>query len=213
MLDKAVMRPIAKEYTRVTPKGVRAHIHDFFTNLVMPVTIVNDLLQLKPIHAVKDTGRFLTDSTIGLAGFFHPATRWGMPPHYEDFGITLARWGVPSGPYVVLPFFGPSDLRDALGLYTDSYATPVRYFDNIKLRNGVLMGQAVDTRAQYLDYDQMLRQAYDPYALMRSAYFQNRDHTIRQNIPGARQEELPNYNEMLKNPGHGNGGAKQMPPQ
>ncbi|HEX5314493.1 MAG TPA: VacJ family lipoprotein [Gammaproteobacteria bacterium] len=198
LLDSAVLRPAAKGYVKVTPHPVRSGITNFFHNLEMPVTIVNDLLQLKPLDAVRDTGRFFTNSTAGLAGFLDPASNWGMPPHSEDFGITLARWGVPSGPYLQIPFLGPSDVRDAFGLYVDHFASAFYWTGwSAGTRNAIYALNAVQLRAQFLSLDQLLEQAYDPYAFMRSAYFQNRDQTVRQNLPNYNPEQLPDYQQML----------------
>lgn len=198
LLDAAVLRPIAKGYSRVTPQPVQNSVSNFFSNLDMPVTIINDLLQLKPLDAVRDTGRFLVNSTVGFAGLFDPASDWGMPAHSEDFGITLARWGVPSGPYLQIPFLGPSDLRDAASMYVDYFGS-ASYWSNWqpRTRNGLYALRAVNTRAGYLNVDQMLEQSYDPYALMRSIYFQHRDQTIQQNLPNYNPNQTIDYNKML----------------
>lgn len=199
LLDKAVLRPVAKGYADVTPQPVQNSLSNFFSNLRLPVTVINDLLQLRPLDAAKDTGRFLVNSTIGLAGFFDPASDWDMPPHSEDFGITLARWGVPSGPYLQIPFLGPSDVRDALGKYPD-YFGATSYWSGWKpgTRNAIYAMQAITARASYLNVDQMLEQSYDPYSLMRSIYFQNRDQTIRQNLPNYNPSQTLNYEQMLQ---------------
>lgn len=204
LVDSALIRPLAKGYVRVTPRPVRTSISNFFSNLELPVTIVNDLLQLKPIDAVRDTGRFFANSTLGIAGLFDPASSWGLVPHSEDFGITLARWGVPSGPYLVIPFFGPSDVRDALGLYVDYFGSAYQWTGwHPGTRNAVFALQVVSLRAQFLNYDQLLEQAYDPYAFMRNAYLQSRDQTIRKNLPNYNPNQLPNYEKMLNSGGDG----------
>lgn len=194
LLDSAVLKPAAKGYVKITPKPMRTGISNFFSNLEMPITVVNDLLQLKPLDAVRDTGRFLTNSTIGLIGFLDPASRMDMPPHSEDFGITLARWGVPSGPYLQIPFLGPSDVRDAFGLYVDHFGSAF-YWTGWKpaTRNPIYALNAIQLRAKFLNLDQMLAQSYDPYALMRDTYLQNRDQTIRKNLPNYNPNALPNY--------------------
>jgi phospholipid-binding lipoprotein MlaA len=194
ILDKAVLRPVAKGYKTVTPKPVRTGISNFFGNLGMPVTIVNDLLQLKPLHAVRDTGRFLTNSTIGLAGFLDPASDFGLDPHSEDFGITLARYGVPSGPYIQIPLLGPSDVRDAAGLYVDHFGSAF-YWTGWQpgTRNVIYLVGAIQLRAKFLYLDKMLAHAYDPYALERDGWLQNRAQTIRENLPNYNPNTLPNY--------------------
>jgi len=208
LLDAAVVRPVAKEYARVTPQPVRTHVSDFFSNLRLPVTVINDLLQLKPLDAVRDTGRFAVNSTLGFAGFFDPASEWSMPPHSEDFGITLARWGVPSGPYLQIPFLGPSNVRDAVGTYSDYFGS-TNYWSGWKpaTRNVIYAMQAITARANFLDVDKMLEQSYDPYSLMRSIYFQNRDQTIRQNLPHFKPKSV-DYEQMLDE----SGGSSTPPP-
>lgn len=203
LLDAAVMRPLAKGYVKVTPKPVRTGVSHFFFNLMLPVTILNDLLQLRPLEAVRDTGRFLANSTVGIGGLFDPASSWGMPTHRENLGITLARWGLPSGPYLVLPILGPSTLRSALGGYPDYFASPLSA-NGVRpaTRNPLLLLRGVATRAEFLSYDKMLRRAYDPYALIRSAYLQNLDRTVRKNLPGYNPNQLPDYQKLLQ----GNGG-------
>lgn len=209
LVDKAVLRPVAKGYANVTPQPVQDSVSNFFANLRLPVTVINDLLQLKPLDAARDTGRFLVNSTVGFGGLFDPASDWDMPAHSEDFGITLARWGVPSGPYLQIPFLGPSDLRDALGLYSDYFGS-TSYWSNWSpgTRNAVYALQAVSERASYLNVDQMLEQSYDPYSLMRSIYFQHRDQTIRQNLPDYNPEQTIDYNKMLED----SGGQSTAPP-
>lgn len=194
LLDKAVLRPVAKGYKQVTPKPARTGIQNFFSNLSKPITILNDLLQLKPLDAVRDTGRFVTNSTVGLLGFFDPASEMGMPPHSEDFGITLARWGVPSGPYLQIPFLGPSTVRDAFGLYVDHFGSAYYWTGwEPATRNVIYAVGAIQLRAQFLDLDKMLTQSYDPYAMMRNAWLQNRDETVRKNLPDYNPNELPSY--------------------
>ncbi|MGA7965018.1 MAG: VacJ family lipoprotein [Gammaproteobacteria bacterium] len=208
LLDAAVLRPIAKGYADVTPQPVRSHLSDFFANLRLPVTVINDLLQLKPLDAVRDTGRFAVNSTLGFAGLFDPASEWGMPPHSEDFGITLARWGVPSGPYLQIPFLGPSDLRDAVGMYSDYFGS-TSYWTGWKprTRNTIYALQAVSERASFLNTDQLLEQSYDPYALLRSIYFQNRDQAVRKNLPNYNPNQTLDYEQMLEQ----SGGATPAP--
>ncbi len=198
LLDKAVLRPVAKGYANVTPQPVQNSLNNFFSNLRLPITVINDLLQLKPLDAAKDTGRFLVNSTAGLGGLFDPASDWDMPPHSEDFGITLARWGVPSGPYLQIPFLGPSDVRDAIGMYSDYFGS-TSYWTGWKpgTRNAIYALQAVTKRASYLNVDQLLEQSYDPYSLMRSIYFQNRDQTIQENLPNYNPNQTLNYEQML----------------
>lgn len=211
LLDKAVLRPVANGYVKVVPKPARTGVSNFFSNLELPITIANDLLQLKPLHAVRDTGRFFTNSTVGLLGFLDPASDFGLAPHSEDFGITLARYGVPSGPYIQIPLLGPSDVRDAAGLYVDHFGSAF-YWSGWKpaTRNPIYVIDAIQTRAQFLDLDKMLEQAYDPYALMRDTWLQNRDQSVRKNLPNYNPNQLPNYEKMLEQSGGSGNGNGHM---
>ena len=119
-LDQYVAKPVAQGYQAVTPQFVDTGISNFFSNLEDVLIIANDILQLKPMQALSDTGRFLVNSTIGIFGFFDVASHIGLEKHNEDLGQTLGYWGVGAGPYVMLPVLGPSNLRDAFGLAGDT---------------------------------------------------------------------------------------------
>ena len=176
-LDRAVLKPVAKGYTHL-PQPVQTGMHNFFDNLDYPVTIVNDLLQgqLKPFFS--DIGRFVLNTTLGLGGLFDPATPAGLQKNYRDFGQTLGKWGVPTGPYVVVPLFGPYDVRDGIGSVTvDYYANPRSYLP-FWPEVGVYAVRTVDHRSRLLPLDATLQSAYDPYAFVRSAYLQNRDFMV-----------------------------------
>lgn len=194
--DKVAIRPVAKAYTKVTgPKG-REHISDFFTNIRAPVTIVNEVLQGRPGPALDSTARFLINSTAGVLGFFDPATRLDVPQHPTDFGVTLAHWGVPEGPYLVLPFIGPTTLRDVWRLPVDSYFDPLGWYardHDLEWHAQYLPSIAylVTLRASALPLDSVLDSSYDPYAFMRDAYRQHRLYEIYYgNPPMSAIEEL-----------------------
>jgi phospholipid-binding lipoprotein MlaA len=177
--DKVAIKPAAKAYTKVTgPKG-RVLISNFFANLRTPVTIVNEVLQGRPEPALQSTGRFLINSTVGFLGFFDPASDMKLTPHPTDFGVTLAHWGLPEGPYLVLPFVGPTTLRDVWRLPVDSYFDPMGWYareHDLKWHAQYLPSIAylVTLRASALPIDSMLESSYDPYAFMRDAYRQHR---------------------------------------
>ncbi|TAM99761.1 MAG: VacJ family lipoprotein [Rhodanobacteraceae bacterium] len=177
--DKYVMRPVANAYVKVTgPKG-REHISDFFANLRTPVTIINEVLQGRPGPTLDSTARFLINSTAGVLGFFDPATHLDVPQHPTDFGVTLARWGVPEGPYLVLPFIGPTTVRDVWQLPVDSYFDPMGWYireHNLKWHAEYAPSvlYLVTVRASLLPYDKILDSAVDPYAFVRDAYRQHR---------------------------------------
>ena len=126
-LDKYVLKPVAKGYHAVAPTPVRRSVANFFSNLHDPAVMLNNLLQGKPGQAASDLGRFMVNSTIGIFGLFDVSSKFGLPKHDEDFGQTLAVWGVGDGPYLVLPFFGPSNMRDAPALVVDWETYPLNH--------------------------------------------------------------------------------------
>jgi phospholipid-binding lipoprotein MlaA len=179
-LDKWTTRPLAKVWVWVAPKPVRAWAANFFGNLADPWIGVNNLLQGKPADALNDWMRFVFNSTLGLGGLLDIASEAGMPKHDEDFGQTLAVWGVPDGIFVVLPVLGPRTLRDAaaapVDLVADSYvARELIYHDNIRERNAFIGGRAVSARSQYLGIERTLNEGtLDKYRFARDFYRQQR---------------------------------------
>lgn len=173
-IDRIALKPVAKAYVKVTPERVRSGTSNFFENLSTPRTVVNSLLQGKLKDAGQDTLRFLINTTLGWGGIFDVATGAGLPVHDEDFGQTLGRWGVPAGPYLVLPFLGPSSLRDGPARVADAYANPLQWSSDDTVRWGALALDVIDTRAALLPLDETLAQTYDPYAFIRDAYLQQR---------------------------------------
>jgi phospholipid-binding lipoprotein MlaA len=177
-VDKAVLRPIARGYQKVTPQFARTGISNFFDNLNYPLVIVNDLLQAKFKPFVRDTGRLVMNSTLGLAGFLDPATAAGLQKNVNDFGLTLARWGAGTGPYVVIPFLGPSDVRDGLGRIPDAYGSPQNYIGDTAVHYSLWAVSLLDQRYRLLGLDATLDSAYDPYLFMKNAYLQRRDFLV-----------------------------------
>jgi phospholipid-binding lipoprotein MlaA len=191
-LDRAIVKPTAKGYKKVTPEWFRGMTGRFFSNLGYPFTMVNQLLQGKPKLFLLDTGRFITNSTLGLAGLFDVADHMGMPAHEEDFGQTLAVWGVPSGPYLTLPLLGPSTLRDApaqIPEYLYGFLGYGHIATPIKL--GIRGLDIVDTRASLLSADATLESAYDRYGVMRDAWIQRRQYLIFDGNPPEEKIEEP----------------------
>lgn len=180
-LDKYALKPVAKGYRAVTPAPVRHSVANFFSNLHDPAVMLNNLLQGKPGEAASDLGRFMVNSTLGIFGFFDVSTKFGLPKHKEDFGLTLAVWGVGDGPYLVLPFFGPSNMRDAPALLVDWETDPLTHpVTHDRKESGTrdklwLLG-VIDMRSQLLDAGDILEQAggRDPYIFVREAYRQRR---------------------------------------
>jgi phospholipid-binding lipoprotein MlaA len=184
-MDRYILRPIAQGYDTITPSPIRKGIGNFFSNLDMLNTIPNDLLQGKTAYFTADTWRFILNTTLGLGGVFDVATRFGLPQHHEDFGLTLAYWSGESGlkpqPYLVLPIMGSSTTRDTFGRLP-SYATwPFTYMDPQYYNYGALALNAVNKRADLLPADKLLQDAFDPYIFVRDAYLQTRNHAIEIN--------------------------------
>ncbi len=185
VLDRNVALPVVRAYEKVTPKPVRTGVSNFFDNLAYPTVIVNDLLQGKLLATVKDTGRFLLNTTVGLAGFLDPATPSGLEKNDEDFGQTFGRWGVGSGPYLVLPVLGPSSVRDGIGRGVAWYATDLKEnVDSAGWTWGLTGASLLNDRYQLLQAEGVLEKAYDPYVLVRSAYLQRREYQVLDgNVP------------------------------
>lgn len=179
-VDKAAIKPVAGAYKAVIPSPVRTGVNNFFSNLGTVVTIVNDLLQFKFDKALTDTGRFAINSTFGIAGLIDVASMDGIEKRNEDFGQTLGYWGWKDSAYLVLPFLGPSTLRDTGGLVFDSaLIDPLYYVDDIPARNSAIALKFLDRRSQYLPASDLLDEAaLDPYAFMRDAYMQRRTNQI-----------------------------------
>jgi phospholipid-binding lipoprotein MlaA len=182
---------VARAYTKVTPAPVRNGVSNFFRNLSSPTVIVNNLLQLKPKAFLTDTARLVINTTIGIGGLFDPASQLGLPAGDEDFGQTLGRWGVGSGPYLVLPVLGPSTARDTVGLVGDQFSDPKYYLvKDIWVSAGVTVASLIDMRASLLGTDDVLGSSYDPYVFMRNAFLQRREFQVKDGDVPAQQEEF-----------------------
>lgn len=192
-LDRTVARPVAKAYRTVTPRLVQNGVSNFFRNIDYPVTFINQILQGKFKQGGISTGRFLINSTVGVFGLFDVATRMNIPDYDEDFGQTLAKWGYEDSRYLVLPFFGPSTLRDGMGRSIYGYAHPVSYWAREDHFYTPLVLDMVQTRAAFLNQDSALNEAYDPYTLIRDAWLQNRQYKIHDGNP-----PMPDYDDYLE---------------
>lgn len=180
VVDRATLKPVAKGYKKITPRWVRTGVGNFFSNLSYPSTIVNQFLQGKGKLGLRDTGRFLVNTTLGVGGLLDVATKMGLDANDEDFGQTLAVWGVNSGPYVTLPFFGPSSVRDAPSRIVDYFLGPLTYVDihPWEAEWGMRAVDLVHTRSELLSLDPTLQSTFDPYAFMRDAWLQQREFVI-----------------------------------
>lgn len=184
-VDKAVLKPTATAYTKITPKFVQKGVRNFFGNLGDAWSTVNSILQLRGQDAANSFSRLTVNTVFGLGGIFDVATEARIPQSKQDFGLTLGRWGVPSGPYVVLPLMGPSTLRDTAALPIDMKGNPVGAVESVGTRNALSVLSVVDYRAQMLQASDLLDQAaLDPYILLRDAYLQQRDARAGQARPG-----------------------------
>jgi phospholipid-binding lipoprotein MlaA len=179
-LDRWVVEPVAKGMDFVLPDPVERSIRKFFDNSMIPIHFGNALLQFKPVSAVEELARFVVNTTIGIAGFFDPATHFGLEAHREDFGQTLGYWGVPPGPYLVLPVFGPSNPRDTVGLAADTFSTVYPWFMPIYASFSIGVGQRLNWRSLALDQIAAEREAaLDYYVAVRNAYMSYRENQIR----------------------------------
>lgn len=175
-LDKILLRPVAKAYVTVVPSFVRARVTHFFGNLADVNSSLNSFLQGKPKDGFRDLGRIVMNTTVGIGGLFDPAGAVGLADHDEDFGQTLAVWGVPRGPYLVLPLLGPSTLEDAIGSPLNSLVDPLRWLYPVPQRNGLYLLHAVDERASLLPMESAV--FGDKYIFYRDAYLQRRNYLI-----------------------------------
>ena len=178
-LDRAIARPVAKAYVKVTPRVIRTGISNAFSNLDTVPTIVNDVLQGKVGQAGRDSARFLLNSTLGLGGLFDPASAAGFENNEEDLGQTLGKWGVKSGPYLMLPILGPSSARDAFARAADTFIEPVSYLSDQSTRYIIRGVELLDQRAGLLELDAQLERSYDRYAFIRNAWIQRREYLVK----------------------------------
>ncbi|MCW8196665.1 VacJ family lipoprotein [Proteobacteria bacterium 005FR1] len=176
--DRWVLKPVAEGYVKITPDPVEQGVSNFFGNLLEVRNVFNDVLQGKWAQAGNDAGRFLVNSTLGVAGVFDVARHMSLEESEgEDFGQTLAVWGVDSGPFLMLPFLGPSTLRDAGGMPVDWQLSPMQEIDHVPTRNSLRAMDIVNTRAELLDAEAFL--SGDRYVFLRDAYLQRRNYLIK----------------------------------
>ncbi|CAG4884250.1 ABC transporter [Georgfuchsia toluolica] len=183
-VDKAVLKPLAKGYDAVVPVPAKTGVSNFFGNIADVFIGVNDLLQGKARDAASDAGRVLVNSTIGILGFIDFATDFGLEKHEEDFGQTFGHWGAGPGAYLVVPFWGPRDVRDAAGLALDVYADPVGNIHNVPVRNSLLATRIISDRTALLPAEKVIEEAaLDKYSYIRDAYLQRRRSLIYDGVP------------------------------
>ena len=182
--DKAILKPVAQGYNAVIPEPISWGISNIFSNLNEITVIINDLLQFKFAQAADDAGRFLLNSTVGFGGLFDVAGHAGYKKNNEDFGQTLAVWGVDSGPYFVLPILGPRTIRDSAALFVDWQTAAVPHINHVPTRNKLIGLYTVDTHAKILGVEKVLEEATDDeYSFVRDAYLQRRQDLIYDGNP------------------------------
>jgi phospholipid-binding lipoprotein MlaA len=175
-LDTYALKPVSQGYKAVMPDIAETGVNNFFENLADVGTLLNNLLQGKFSNATEDFARIAFNSTFGLAGLIDVATPMGIEKHDEDFGQTFGYWGVDSGPYLVLPFFGPATVRDGIGMVPDFLVDPVRQLDDNGARNALYVTRIIDGRAQLLEAEKLI--SGDKYTFIRDAYLQKRAFSI-----------------------------------
>jgi len=182
-LDQAFLTPAAKLYIKIVPKPLAKGVHNFFNNIENIQNVAEDVLQGNIYQASSDLWRMGINTTLGIGGLFDVAAPMGLEQNYEDFGLTLAQWGYTKSNYLVLPFFGPSTLRDTIGMPVDYYAFSIYPYIHPTIRRYELYALwVVDKRAQILEYQNVFEQAaFDKYAFVRSAYMQRRAYLIQRN--------------------------------
>lgn len=170
-IDDAVLKPVATLYRDVTPQPVRTGVDNFFGNLGDAWSFVNNALQLRGREALESLVRFNLNTVFGLGGVLDIASEAGISRHKQDFGLTLGRWGVPTGPYLVLPLLGPSTLRDTAALPVDWWGDALRQVDPVSARNSLYAFRIVERRANLLRAEEVLDSiAFDPYIFTRDIY-------------------------------------------
>lgn len=176
-VDTYALKPIAQGYRAVTPQFVEDGVHNVFGNIGDVGNLANNLLQGKLHNAGVDTSRLIFNTTFGLLGFFDVAKHMGLRKSDEDFGQTLGVWGLDSGPYLVIPFLGPSTVRDAAGRVPDSFLQPYPYMDHVPTRNVTMGVEVIDTRANLLQAERLI--SGDKYIFIRNAYLQSREFKVK----------------------------------
>jgi len=183
-VDNIFVKPAAGMYRDLVPSVIRTGISNFFSNINDVIVALNNLLQGKVPDAINDVGRILVNTTLGVFGVMDVATELGVEKHNEDFGQTLGYWGLGDGPYIVLPFLGPSSVRDTAGWVGDIYTWPVSYVDPDRDRNILIGLRYVSVRSELLEASQILETAaLDPYEFVRDAYLQRRRNQVYDGNP------------------------------
>ena len=192
-VDHLLIKPAAEFYRFVVPEFMRTGVSNFFSNINDVIVALNSLLQGKFAQAGSDVARLIVNTTVGVLGLFDVATKIGLEKHNEDFGQTLGYWGIGDGPYLVLPFIGPSSARDAVGWVGDFYTWPITYVEPERDRNILIALRFVTLRADLLEASKILETAaLDPYEFVRDAYLQRRRNLVYDGKPPPDEDDVEN---------------------
>lgn len=190
VVDGNVVKPIAEAYVKVTPEPIRTGVSNFFGNLDDLFTGINNVLEGNGKQAGDDFGRVLLNSTFGMLGILDLGSMVGIPKDHKDFGITFGKWGVPAGPYLFIPLFGPTTVRDGTGTLVRLFIGPIGYIPEVPLRNSIYGVGYLDARAQVLSGESVLdTAALDKYRFLRNAYLKNRQYQIYDGKPPADEDD------------------------
>jgi phospholipid-binding lipoprotein MlaA len=181
--DRYLLKPVAKGYDAVLPDFAQTGVTNFSRNLLAPGSAINNFLQGKPRDGFSEITRFLFNSTIGIGGLIDVATMGGLEEKHEDFGQTFAVWGVPDGPYVMVPFLGPRTLTHAASIPLNVWSDPLWHYEVTSVRNKLEILRLINLRANLLDLDRFLEDSKDPYITLRESYLQNREFEIYDGDP------------------------------
>ena len=179
-IDRWFLRPVAKGYDWITPAPVQRGVGNMFANMYDFNAAINGVLQWRWAGAAQSSGRFIVNSTVGLLGVFDVATTMGISPYRTDFGHTLAIWGFESGPYLMVPLFGPRTIRSGTGTIFDTYTSIPTYIDNVRVRNSLWGLELIDGRARLLNADELV--TGDRYIFIRDAYLQGRETFVNDGV-------------------------------
>ncbi len=211
-LDRNVLEPAAHGWQAITPIGFRQGVSNFYGNFYYLNTILNNILQGKLLNALQDSGRVVLNTTLGIGGFFDVATPFGFPAHQEDFGQTLAVWGVGEGNYLVFPFLGPATQRDVPGFGTALITNPLFWVGGLVIGLPVGMLEVVNTRANLLEATRLRDEAaLDPYTFTREAYRQRRNYLIRDGKGFGEDDLYLDFNGEFDNGAGGDSGTAALP--
>jgi phospholipid-binding lipoprotein MlaA len=198
VVDRYTFKPIARGYKAVVPEFARRGVTNFSRNLFTPRSAVNNFLQGKPGPGFSELGRFIINTTLGIGGLIDVATAQGMPEYDEDFGQTLAVWGIPDGPYLFIPFLGPNTLLDAVSTPVDILSDPLIHYDNSSVRDKIYGLRVIDLRTRLLTADLLIEDSKDPYLTVRESYLQNHRFQVYDGNPPNTDEEEDLFEEFFE---------------